>query len=350
MTKSSLPLGGYSVNPYVGCPFECKYCYASFMKRFTGHKEPWGKFLDVKYWPEIKNPEKYSGKQVLIGSVTDGYNPYEKKYKRTRKLLEELETSNAKITICTKSDLVKRDLDVLRKMKDVTVSFSINTIDELFRRDMDKASSIECRLTAMKEVYEAGIRTVCFVSPIFPGITDCQCYGATTYFQNLALTIIVQVREDNPVNLFHDSASAKGILSPDPCDLDQQSHKCDCYDGKQNTQNSNTEYIKREDSQHSGQNSHSANDVKDRVGHPASIVFPVGAKADIFLLTMVLVHYISSFFTQVSNSGFLSAVLPYGHTHHFSLPDPLVILLLPRCHQKGQQSYLLRLRYASCGR
>lgn len=172
MTKSSLPLGGYSVNPYVGCPFECKYCYASFMKRFTGHKEPWGKFLDVKYWPEIKNPEKYSGKQVLIGSVTDGYNPYEKKYKRTRKLLEELETSNAKITICTKSDLVKRDLDVLRKMKDVTVSFSINTIDELFRRDMDKASSIECWLTAMKEVYEAGIRTVCFVSPIFPGITD----------------------------------------------------------------------------------------------------------------------------------------------------------------------------------
>ena len=58
----------------------------------------------------------------------------------------------------------------------------------------------------------------------------------------------------------------------------------------------------------------------------------------------------SSFFTQVSNSGFLSAVLPYGHIHHSFLPDPLVILLLPRCHQKGQQFYLLRLRYAFCGR
>lgn len=58
MTKSSLPVGGYSVNPYVGCTHACKYCYASFMKRFTGHTEEWGTFLDVKHWPEIKNPNK----------------------------------------------------------------------------------------------------------------------------------------------------------------------------------------------------------------------------------------------------------------------------------------------------
>ena len=45
MTKSNLPVGGYSVNPYVGCTHACKYCYASFMKRFTGHKEEWGTFL-----------------------------------------------------------------------------------------------------------------------------------------------------------------------------------------------------------------------------------------------------------------------------------------------------------------
>ena len=59
MTKSTLPVGGYSVNPYVGCTHGCKYCYASFMKRFTGHTEPWGTFLDVKHWPAIKNPQKY---------------------------------------------------------------------------------------------------------------------------------------------------------------------------------------------------------------------------------------------------------------------------------------------------
>ena len=56
MTTSTLPVGGYSVNPYVGCTHDCKYCYASFMKRFTGHTEPWGTFLDVKHWPAIKIP------------------------------------------------------------------------------------------------------------------------------------------------------------------------------------------------------------------------------------------------------------------------------------------------------
>ena len=66
MTKSSLPVGGYSVNPYVGCTHACKYCYASFMKRFTGHKEEWGTFLDVKHWPEIKNPKKYAGQRVVM--------------------------------------------------------------------------------------------------------------------------------------------------------------------------------------------------------------------------------------------------------------------------------------------
>ena len=54
MTKSSLPVGGYSVNPYVGCTHACKYCYASFMKRFTGHMEEWGTFLDVKHCRRLK--------------------------------------------------------------------------------------------------------------------------------------------------------------------------------------------------------------------------------------------------------------------------------------------------------
>ena len=73
ITKSNLPVSDYSVNPYVGCTHGCRYCYASFMKRFTGHAEPWGTFLDVKVWPEIKNPKKYAGKELFIGSVTDPY-------------------------------------------------------------------------------------------------------------------------------------------------------------------------------------------------------------------------------------------------------------------------------------
>ncbi len=172
MTKSSLPVGGYSVNPYVGCTHGCKYCYASFMKRFTGHTEPWGTFLDVKHWPEIRDPQKYRGQRVVIGSVTDGYLPQEEQFGNTRRLLEQLRGSGAEILICTKSDLVIRDIDLLKEMGKVTVSWSINTLDEAFRADMDQAVSIERRLAAMKQVYDAGIRTVCFISPVFPGITD----------------------------------------------------------------------------------------------------------------------------------------------------------------------------------
>ena len=177
MTKSNAPLGGYAVNPYVGCPHACQYCYASFMKRFTGHTEEWGSFMDVKEWLEITNPRKYAGQKVIIGTVTDGYNPLEETYGKTRLILEQLKDSGADILICTKSDLVLRDMDLLQDINrnnSLTVSWSVNTLDESFKDDMDSAVSIERRLAAMKQIYDAGIRTVCFISPVFPGITDIE--------------------------------------------------------------------------------------------------------------------------------------------------------------------------------
>ena len=107
MTKSNTPLGGYSVNPYVGCPHACRYCYASFMKRFTGHTEPWGTFIDVKHWPAIKDAKKYAGQKIVIGTVTDGYNPLEETYENTRRLLEELKDSPELPIYCSKSDEFK---------------------------------------------------------------------------------------------------------------------------------------------------------------------------------------------------------------------------------------------------
>ena len=172
LTKSNLPVSDYSVNPYIGCSHACKYCYASFMKRFTNHTEPWGEFLDVKYWPEIKNIQKYRGKELFFGSVTDPYNPQEEIYMRTRSLLEQLQGSGVKLSIQTKSDLVLRDINLIKTFSDVRVGFSINTLDEKFKDDMDRAVSIERRLSAMKQLHEVGIRTTCFISPIFPGITD----------------------------------------------------------------------------------------------------------------------------------------------------------------------------------
>ena len=174
MTKSNLPVADFSVNPYVGCLHGCKYCYASFMKRFTNHPEPWGEFIDVKHWPEIKNAKRYAGKEAFFGSVTDCYQPHEAKYKRTRALLEQLQGSGISVSIATKSDLVLRDLDLIKTFPHARVSWSINTLDESFRREMDVAVSIERRLEAMRQFYEAGVETTCFISPIFPAITDVE--------------------------------------------------------------------------------------------------------------------------------------------------------------------------------
>ncbi|MCD8070948.1 MAG: radical SAM protein, partial [Akkermansiaceae bacterium] len=175
LTKSNLPVSDYSVNPYVGCSHSCKYCYASFMKRFTNHPEQWGTFVDVKHWDTIKNPKKYAGKELFIGSVTDPYMPLEAEYKRTRTLLEQMQGSGCKISIATKSDLVLRDIDLIKSFPDARVSWSINTLDEEFRSEMDCSVSIRRKIEAMRKFHEAGVRTTCFISPIFPYITDVQC-------------------------------------------------------------------------------------------------------------------------------------------------------------------------------
>lgn len=172
LTKSNLPVSDYSVNPYVGCTHACKYCYTCFMKQFTNHAEPWGEFLDAKYWQLVKRPERYAGKELFFGSVTDPYNPQEEQYQRTRALLEQLKGSGIKLSIQTKSDLVLRDIDLIKTFPNARVGFSINTLDESFKDDMDRAVSIERRLTVMKKLHDEGIRTTCFISPIFPEITD----------------------------------------------------------------------------------------------------------------------------------------------------------------------------------
>ena len=172
LTKSNLPIAGYSINPYVGCTHACKYCYACFMKRFTGHDEPWGTFLDVKYWQPVKNARRYDGTTMIVGSVTDGYNPQEEVFRRTRSFLEEMQGAKINLIITTKSDLVVRDLDLIKSFPSPLVSWSINTLDEDFKNDMDSAVSIERRIAAMKKCHEEGIRTTCFISPIFPEITD----------------------------------------------------------------------------------------------------------------------------------------------------------------------------------
>lgn len=211
VTKSNLPVSDYVINPYVGCPHACKYCYACFMKRFTGHDEKWGTFIDIKHCDKPLSAKKLTGKRVFLSSVTDCYNRFEEKYEVTRHILEQLTEIDCKLDISTKSDLILRDLDLLKKCRNVQVSMSINTLDEQFREDMDNASAIADRLRTLETLHREGIHTVLFMSPIFPGITDFKAIIDTSmayvdeyWFENLNLrgnykqTILGYISEKYP--------------------------------------------------------------------------------------------------------------------------------------------------------
>ncbi len=194
VTKSNLPASDYVINPYVGCPHGCRYCYACFMKRFTNHSEEWGSFIDIKRCDRAISRKKLQGKSVFLSSVTDCYNPYEEKYGSTRKILEQLVSIDCELNISTKSNLILRDIDLLKQCKNLKVSVSVNTLDEQFRKDMDNASSIAERLNTLKVLHESGVYSVLFMSPIFPGITDfrkiiesSKAYVDEYWFENLNL-------------------------------------------------------------------------------------------------------------------------------------------------------------------
>lgn len=165
-------LGAFAINPYVGCPHACRYCYASFMMRHTAHREPWGEFTDVKIAEKLISLKRISGKSVVMSSVTDPYNPLEAKYGVTRRILEQLVYSDCHLQIITKSKLVLRDIDLLQKMRHISVAVSINTADEQFRCDMDRADSIADRMETLRILHNSGIHAVLFMAPIFPFITD----------------------------------------------------------------------------------------------------------------------------------------------------------------------------------
>ncbi|GBR72450.1 hypothetical protein HP1_122 [Candidatus Termititenax spirochaetophilus] len=195
ISKSKLPVADYVINPYIGCPHKCIYCYAEFMKRFTHHAEPWGEFADVKRCAKKINPAKYLDTDVSIGSVTDGYNPLEKRFGATREILKQFAGSKVRLQILTKSALIVRDIDLFKQIPNIRIGISLNTLDDNIRKKTEPyASNISQRLAAIKTVKEAGLDTWIFLSPMFPGITDfkeilthCRSYAASFAFENLNL-------------------------------------------------------------------------------------------------------------------------------------------------------------------
>lgn len=173
LNKTKLKSLDYVINPYVGCPNKCLYCYAAYMSSFSKHSEEWGEFIDIKKTSKKINIFKIKNKKVMISTVTDPYNGYEKKYGTTKMIMEQLVKSEAFITISTKSKLVVRDIDLFKKMKHVEVAISISMLDENLKKKIEpNSSSIAERLETLKELKQNGVRTIVFISPIIPQITD----------------------------------------------------------------------------------------------------------------------------------------------------------------------------------
>lgn len=220
IVKSNLPASDYVINPFTGCSHRCRYCYASFMKRFTGHTEEWGTFVDIKECPNIKIPRNLKDKTILISSVTDPYQAVEKKFGMTRKILSQLKDTTGNIEILTKSHLVTRDIDLFLHFSKIRIGISMNTLDDNFRRDIEPgASSVKQRLDTLKVLSTHGISTYLFISPIFPEITDIRAlitevrpYVEEICFENLNLRgsqlhwILSYIKEKYPafLPLYHE--------------------------------------------------------------------------------------------------------------------------------------------------
>jgi DNA repair photolyase len=166
----------YVINPYVGCEHACSYCYARFMKRFSGHKEPWGAFVDVKInAADLLRAEigRKKRAKVWVSGVCDPYQPLEEKYKLTRECLEILAQNDWPVVIQTRSPLVLRDMDILNEARDFQVGFSITTADDEIRKLFEpKAPPIMERLRALDELHRSGITTYAMIAPMLPGAEE----------------------------------------------------------------------------------------------------------------------------------------------------------------------------------
>ena len=164
----------YCVNPYTGCEVGCVYCYAAlFMRRYSGHSEPWGEFVDVKVnAPALLAKQIVKAKRgtIWFASVCDPYQPLEERYALTRRLLEVLVGHDFPVEIQTKSARVRRDLDVIRRIPNVEVGFTIATDDETIAGMFEpRASPIGERVEVLREFKAAGVSTFAFAGPLLPG-------------------------------------------------------------------------------------------------------------------------------------------------------------------------------------
>jgi DNA repair photolyase len=176
----------WTVNPYRGCAFGCRYCYATYTHEFMGIAEPeeFHRLIYVKVGAEAETARRLAavvrrGQTIALGTATDPYQPGEAEARVTRRFLELVaQHRGVRLGITTKGALILRDLDLLRRIHGrsrVSVHFSLTTLDaDLLRKLEPWAPPPEVRLEAVRRLAEAGIEVALNAMPILPGLTDAE--------------------------------------------------------------------------------------------------------------------------------------------------------------------------------
>jgi len=173
----------WQINPYRGCEFACKYCYARYTHEFMEMRDG----LDFERKIYVKKHRAWllrqelkqvrAGQSIAIGTATDPYQPAERKFGITRAVMEEFARHEGlSLGLVTKSDLIVRDLDLLRAIaakNRLRIHVTITTTDTNLARILEpRAPRPDLRFTAVKKLVAAGISTSVNCAPILPGITD----------------------------------------------------------------------------------------------------------------------------------------------------------------------------------
>ena len=173
----------WTINPYRGCEFACKYCYARYTHEFMEMRN--GLDFEQKIYvkqhasdllrPELRQVKR--GEEIAIGTATDPYQPAERRFEVTRGILEEFARHEGlELGMVTKSDLVLRDLDLLRTIAErnsLFVSITITTLNVNLARLLEpRAPRPDLRLEAVRELNHAGVPAGVNCAPVLPGITD----------------------------------------------------------------------------------------------------------------------------------------------------------------------------------
>jgi DNA repair photolyase len=166
-------MGGFTLNPYVGCPVGCAYCYVPHMshKQIEGRK--WGTYVDIKEGaPELLERQLARLRKpttVFMSTATDPYQPLEERYLITRRMLECFERHPQHgLFILTKQSLVERDADILARLRRVAVGMSISIMDDRLASMIEPWAPVTSeRLAVIKRLSARGIPTYILWAPAF---------------------------------------------------------------------------------------------------------------------------------------------------------------------------------------